>query len=232
MKAMLSKYVDDVIGSALPYLEPGDAQQKALATTVIAGGILSKYLSGAGSIAEILLEQHSTPTWHVCFACCTSCSVCHGIQSPIGLSRCSAANALTGLRVRQSTDLHFTCAMQTKAFAHWLALGPSRSRFVIADEERLRLFTHKAVTTIGHTLLTAADGMEPIQPFFPVKTVLAAISKLPAHKKSDMLWGKASFCCIVIVSCCLKLVLLDPFAVLVKVPCNMLTAKEGQLEST
>ena len=66
---------------------------------------------------------------------------------------------------------------------------------MFADEEQSKLFAQKAVSTIGTILLTAADEQEPARPFFPVKTVLAAILRLAGQnnqKNLDRLWGQAS----------------------------------------
>jgi len=46
IKGVLHKCLDSVYGSALPYVETGDAEERALATVVTRGGVVSKYLSG------------------------------------------------------------------------------------------------------------------------------------------------------------------------------------------
>lgn len=46
VKALLQKCLHSIIGSALPYKETGDAEEKALANTVTAGGLLLKYVTG------------------------------------------------------------------------------------------------------------------------------------------------------------------------------------------
>ena len=66
---------------------------------------------------------------------------------------------------------------------------------MFADEEQSKLFAQKAVSTIGTILLTAADEQEPARPFFPVKTVVAAILRLAGQstqKNLERLWGQAS----------------------------------------
>ena len=54
MKGLLSKCMDSIIGSALPYVETGDAQEKELATTITQGGILKQHITGN---AETMLLQ-------------------------------------------------------------------------------------------------------------------------------------------------------------------------------
>ena len=69
------------------------------------------------------------------------------------------------------------------------------TRCTFAGEEQSKLFAQKAVSTIGVILLTAADEQEPARPFFPVKTVLAAILRLAGQstqKNLERLWGQAS----------------------------------------
>ena len=46
--------MDSIIGSALPYVETGDAQEKELATTITQGGILKQHITGN---AETMLLQ-------------------------------------------------------------------------------------------------------------------------------------------------------------------------------
>lgn len=43
---MMLSNMEHIIASALPYQETGDAQDKALAATVLGGGILAKYVTG------------------------------------------------------------------------------------------------------------------------------------------------------------------------------------------
>ena len=43
---MLLSNMEHIIASALPYQETGDAQDKALAATVLGGGILVKHVTG------------------------------------------------------------------------------------------------------------------------------------------------------------------------------------------
>lgn len=46
VKVLLQKCLHSILGSALPYKETGDAEERALANTVTAGGLLLKYLTG------------------------------------------------------------------------------------------------------------------------------------------------------------------------------------------
>lgn len=46
VKALLQKCLHSILGSVLPYKETGDAEERALANTVIAGGLLLKHLTG------------------------------------------------------------------------------------------------------------------------------------------------------------------------------------------
>lgn len=46
VKVLLQKCLHSILGSALPYKETGDAEERALANTVTAGGLLLKHLTG------------------------------------------------------------------------------------------------------------------------------------------------------------------------------------------
>ena len=45
-KAVLQKYVDSILGSALPYEQTSDAELKALAHAVTSGGIMQQHFPG------------------------------------------------------------------------------------------------------------------------------------------------------------------------------------------
>ena len=59
MKGLLSRCMDSIIGSALPYVETGDAQEKELATTITQGGILKQFISGNAGMLEQLKSCES-----------------------------------------------------------------------------------------------------------------------------------------------------------------------------
>lgn len=77
------------------------------------------------------------------------------------------------------------------------AVLPSLKVCVGAEEERNKLFHSKAVSVISTILLSASDEPTPARPFFPMKTVLAAINHAPNQKDAkmnqDVLWAKASY---------------------------------------
>lgn len=66
-----------------------------------------------------------------------------------------------------------------------------------AEEERNKLFHSKAVSVISTILLSASDECAPARPFFPIKTVLAAVNHAPNQKDAkmnqDVLWAKARY---------------------------------------
>ena len=71
--------------------------------------------------------------------------------------------------------------------------GESPCALLPAEDERNRLFLQKVVSIIGYMLLTASDDSPPARPFFPVKTVLAAILRVPGQtpqKNEELLWGQ------------------------------------------
>lgn len=52
-KSLLQKCLSSIIGSALPYTETGDIEERTLANTVTAGGLLLKHLTGEQQVASI-----------------------------------------------------------------------------------------------------------------------------------------------------------------------------------
>lgn len=73
------------------------------------------------------------------------------------------------------------------------------------------MFHSKAVSVISTVLLSASDEPTPARPFFPIKTVLAAINHAPNQKDAkmnqDVLWAKASYSnCPHAICCFLKVV--------------------------
>ena len=66
----------------------------------------------------------------------------------------------------------------------------------VADEERNKLFQARIASVISSILLAASDESAPARPFFPIKTVLAAINSLPnqrdSQKNKHILWSQAS----------------------------------------
>ena len=67
VKALLQKCLHSILGSALPYKETGDAEERALANTVTAGGLLLKYLTGKVQIG--LLRVTLNPFICSCMRC-------------------------------------------------------------------------------------------------------------------------------------------------------------------
>ena len=71
VKALLQKCLQSILGSTLPYKETGDAEETALANTVIAGGLLLKYLTGRLQTPLDLLcymHTHAPALLHLCIA--------------------------------------------------------------------------------------------------------------------------------------------------------------------
>ena len=66
VKVLLQKCLHSILGSALPYKETGDAEERALANTVTAGGLLLKHLAGKLQNALGLL-CHTLCTADTCF---------------------------------------------------------------------------------------------------------------------------------------------------------------------
>lgn len=62
MKVLLQKCLHSILGSALPYKETGDAEERALANTVTAGGLLLKHLTGKLALLDLLF--YSLPHLH------------------------------------------------------------------------------------------------------------------------------------------------------------------------
>lgn len=57
VKVLLQKCLPGILGSALPYKETGDAQERALANTVTAGGLLLKHLTGKLELPSLLCHS-------------------------------------------------------------------------------------------------------------------------------------------------------------------------------
>ena len=52
-KSLLQKWLSSIIGTALPYTQTGDNEERALANTVTAGGLLLKHLTGEQLVMRI-----------------------------------------------------------------------------------------------------------------------------------------------------------------------------------
>lgn len=61
MKVLLQKCLHSILGSALPYKETGDAEERTLANTVTAGGLLLKHLTGKLALLDLLFSQFAPP---------------------------------------------------------------------------------------------------------------------------------------------------------------------------
>lgn len=68
VKALLQKCLNSIIGWALPYRETGDAEERALANTVTAGGLLLKHFTGNLHCCTLHALHHITPC-HLCSSC-------------------------------------------------------------------------------------------------------------------------------------------------------------------
>lgn len=67
VKVLLQKCLHSILGSALPYKETGDAEERALANTVTAGGLLLKHLTGKLQNAPWPLTCDTLCTADTCF---------------------------------------------------------------------------------------------------------------------------------------------------------------------
>ncbi|KAL3152002.1 hypothetical protein ABBQ32_001122 [Trebouxia sp. C0010 RCD-2024] len=201
VKVLLQKCLHSILGSALPYKETGDAEERTLANTVTAGGLLLKHLTGKLALLDLLFSQFAPPALLGLFA----------LLRPV----CSVTD-IHWSRHKQQPPTSQTPCIEGVCLAHnGTASGSLKETTflegAIMQEERNKLFHSKAVSVISTVLLSASDEPTPARPFFPIKTVLAAINHAPNQKDAkmnqDVLWAKASYSnCPHAICCFLKVV--------------------------
>lgn len=125
VKALLQKCLHSILGSALPYKETGDAEERALANTVTAGGLLLKHLTGRLQTLLLTCCVAFIRSYIVTPGCCRRCLVSNMIWVKTEKYHQSQASTLLLVLAHQRAYCFaaIDCCTSLADFAYTLQVG-------------------------------------------------------------------------------------------------------------